>query len=217
MARRKSRIRSEVLDELLGGEDPGEALRSGELLAELQKRLAERALNAGDGGPPRERGGGGVGEPPERSQPEAGVDGDGFGGAGGSAGPRGALRAAADREVGPSSSGVRREGDFAVCAGDDDPGDPGARGGAVWGDGVSGVDLEGHRRGSRGVGGVAYAAFGGGVSDRVFRRFAGEGARGGVGPEQGGAPGDRGDGVGSEGDPGAVDGVAGGGRSSGCG
>ena len=46
MARRKGRISGEVLDELLGGEDPGEALRSGELLAELQKRLAERALNA---------------------------------------------------------------------------------------------------------------------------------------------------------------------------
>jgi len=45
MARRKGRISGEVLDELLGGEDPGEALRSGELLAELQKRLAERALN----------------------------------------------------------------------------------------------------------------------------------------------------------------------------
>jgi putative transposase len=46
MTRRKGRISGEVLDELLGGEDPGEALRSGELLAELQKRLAERALNA---------------------------------------------------------------------------------------------------------------------------------------------------------------------------
>lgn len=46
MARRKGRISGEVLDELLGGEDPGGALRSGELLAELQKRLAERALNA---------------------------------------------------------------------------------------------------------------------------------------------------------------------------
>ncbi len=46
MARRKGRISEEVVDELLGGEDPGEALRSGELLAELQKRLAERALNA---------------------------------------------------------------------------------------------------------------------------------------------------------------------------
>jgi putative transposase len=46
MTRRKGRISGEVLDELLGGEDPGEALRSGELLAELQKRLAERALHA---------------------------------------------------------------------------------------------------------------------------------------------------------------------------
>lgn len=46
MARRKGRISGEVLDELLGGEDPREALRSGELLAELQKRLAERVLNA---------------------------------------------------------------------------------------------------------------------------------------------------------------------------
>ncbi len=46
MRRRKGRISGEALDELLGGEDPGEALRSGELLAELQKRLAERALHA---------------------------------------------------------------------------------------------------------------------------------------------------------------------------
>ncbi len=47
MARRKGRIRGELLDELLGGEDPREAIRSGELFAELQKSLAERALEAG--------------------------------------------------------------------------------------------------------------------------------------------------------------------------
>ena len=46
MARRKSRISGELLDELLGGEDPREAFRSGELFAELQKSLAERALRA---------------------------------------------------------------------------------------------------------------------------------------------------------------------------
>ena len=46
MARRKSRISGELLDELLGGEDPREAIRSGELFAELQKSLAERALQA---------------------------------------------------------------------------------------------------------------------------------------------------------------------------
>ncbi len=44
MTRRQSRIGGELLDELLGGEDPREALRSGELFAALQKSLAERAL-----------------------------------------------------------------------------------------------------------------------------------------------------------------------------
>ena len=46
MARRKSRISGELLDELLCGEDRREAFRSGELFAELQKSLAERALRA---------------------------------------------------------------------------------------------------------------------------------------------------------------------------
>ena len=46
MARRQSRISGELLDELLGGEDPREAFRSGELFADLQKSLAERALRA---------------------------------------------------------------------------------------------------------------------------------------------------------------------------
>ena len=41
MARRKSRISRELLDEPLGGEDPPEAIRSGELLAELRQSLAE--------------------------------------------------------------------------------------------------------------------------------------------------------------------------------
>ncbi len=44
MTRRQSRIGGELLDELLGGEDPREALRSGELFTALQKSLAERAL-----------------------------------------------------------------------------------------------------------------------------------------------------------------------------
>ena len=46
MARRKSRISNELLDELLAGEDPREAFQSGELFADLQKSLAERALHA---------------------------------------------------------------------------------------------------------------------------------------------------------------------------
>ena len=46
MARRQSRISGELLDELLAGEDPREAIRSGTLFAELQKSLAERALEA---------------------------------------------------------------------------------------------------------------------------------------------------------------------------
>ena len=46
MARRQSRISSELLDELLAGEDPREAFQSGELFAELQRSVAERALRA---------------------------------------------------------------------------------------------------------------------------------------------------------------------------
>ena len=46
MARQRGRISGELLDELLGGEDPREAIRSGSLFAELQKSLAERALEA---------------------------------------------------------------------------------------------------------------------------------------------------------------------------
>ena len=46
MSRRKSRISSELLDELLAGEDPREAFQSGELFAELQRSVAERALQA---------------------------------------------------------------------------------------------------------------------------------------------------------------------------
>ena len=46
MTRQKGRINAELLDELLAGEDPREAFQSGELFAELQKSLAERALQA---------------------------------------------------------------------------------------------------------------------------------------------------------------------------
>ena len=46
MARRKSRISGALLDELLAGEDPREAFQSGDLFADLQKSLAERALGA---------------------------------------------------------------------------------------------------------------------------------------------------------------------------
>ena len=46
MSRRKGRISGKLLDELLGGEDPREAFQSGELFAEFQKSLAERALSA---------------------------------------------------------------------------------------------------------------------------------------------------------------------------
>ena len=47
MARQaKQRISDIVLDELLAGEDPREAFRSGDLLGALQKAIAERALAA---------------------------------------------------------------------------------------------------------------------------------------------------------------------------
>ena len=46
MAKPDSRISDELLDELLGGEDPAEAFRNGDLLTELRKAVAERALDA---------------------------------------------------------------------------------------------------------------------------------------------------------------------------
>ena len=47
MARQaRPRISDGLLEELLAGEDPGEAFRSGELLGALQKAIAERALGA---------------------------------------------------------------------------------------------------------------------------------------------------------------------------
>ena len=45
-AKEKGRISDELLDELLAGEDPAEAFRNGELLSEMKKAVAERALNA---------------------------------------------------------------------------------------------------------------------------------------------------------------------------
>ena len=46
MAKQDTRISDELLDELLGGEDPAEAFRNGDLLADLRKAVAERALDA---------------------------------------------------------------------------------------------------------------------------------------------------------------------------
>ena len=46
MAKQTTRISEELLDELLAGEDPVEAFHNGELLGELRKAVAERALGA---------------------------------------------------------------------------------------------------------------------------------------------------------------------------
>ena len=46
MAKQGSRISDELPDELLGGEDPVVAFRNGDLLTELRKAVAERALDA---------------------------------------------------------------------------------------------------------------------------------------------------------------------------
>ena len=52
MARRQARprISNELLDELLAGEDPREAFRSGDLFAGAAEGDPERALRRGDGG-----------------------------------------------------------------------------------------------------------------------------------------------------------------------
>ena len=43
---RKGPISDELLDQLLAGQDPAEAFRSGELIDDLKKAVAERALDA---------------------------------------------------------------------------------------------------------------------------------------------------------------------------
>ena len=120
MARRKSRISGELLDELLGGEDPREAFQSGELFAELQKSLAERALRAEMEvhlSSAEEVGSGNHRNGHNRKRVLTGT---------------GSLELAVPRDRegrfepqlvekwAPRLPGVRREGDFAVCAGDDD-------------------------------------------------------------------------------------------------
>ena len=45
MAKQGSRISDELLDELLCGEDPAEVFRNGDLLTDLRKAVAERALD----------------------------------------------------------------------------------------------------------------------------------------------------------------------------
>ena len=51
-------IADEVVDQLLAGRDPAPVFESGGLIDELKKRLAERMLNAGDGSPSGQAGGG---------------------------------------------------------------------------------------------------------------------------------------------------------------
>ena len=43
---RRAKEKGRISDELLAGEDPAEAFRNGELLSEMKKAVAERALNA---------------------------------------------------------------------------------------------------------------------------------------------------------------------------
>lgn len=42
----KNRITDELLDQLVGDADPTELFQSGELMAELRRKLAERILDA---------------------------------------------------------------------------------------------------------------------------------------------------------------------------
>ena len=74
-AKEKGRISDELLDELLAGEDPAEAFRNGELLSEMRKAVAERALNA-EMDHHLSGAGAAVGQPPQRPQPQAGGDGE---------------------------------------------------------------------------------------------------------------------------------------------
>ena len=96
MARRKSRINAELLDELLAGEDPREAFQSGELFAELEVAGGAGA-GCGDGGALVERGGGWFGDRNGHNRKRVLT---GTGSASCNAGPGGTVRAAVDREVG---------------------------------------------------------------------------------------------------------------------
>ena len=121
MARQaRPRISDGLLEELLAGEDPREAFRSGEVLGALQKAIAERALGAEMAvhlGNEEEVSAGNQRNGHNRKRV---LTGSGSMEVAVPRGPAGPVRAAVDREVGSASSGVRREGDFDVWGRDDD-------------------------------------------------------------------------------------------------
>ena len=206
MARRKSRISSELLDELLAGEDPREAFQSGELFAELQRSVAERALQAEMEvhlSSAEEVGSGNHRNGHNRKRVLTGT---------------GSVELAVPRD---------REGRFEPqliekwarrLPGFDE------KVISLYARGMTTREIRAHVEELYGVT-VSRELIskvtdeiheelrewrsrpaGGGVSVGVFRRVAGEDPRGGGGSEQGGSPGDRDYGAGAEGDFGDVDG-----------
>lgn len=113
-----------ISDELLAGQDAAEVFRSVELVEELKKAVAERALDAemdahleGEAG--RDVGNHRNGHNRKRVLTDAGSMEPG-----GAAGPAGEFRAAAGGEVLPPAAGLRRQGDLDVRTRHDDAGDP---------------------------------------------------------------------------------------------
>ena len=70
----KKGISAELLDGLLAGRDAAEVFRSGALIDELKKAVAERAAGRGDGRASRVGARGRGRQPPERAQPQAGAE-----------------------------------------------------------------------------------------------------------------------------------------------
>ena len=87
------------------------------------------------------------------------------------------VRAAIDRQAPAAPAGLRREDSGAVRQGDDHPRHSRDRAGAVRRRGLADADLGNHRRPRRRGDGLADAAAGGGLADRVLRRHRGACAR----------------------------------------
>ena len=187
---RGRKISDEVLDELLAGQDPAEAFRSGTLIDDLKKAVAERALDA---------------------EMEAHLEREGVRDASNHRNGHNRKRVLTDTGAMDLEVLRDRQGRFAPqlvekyvrrLPGFDDKvismyargmatpvpagqvGDPGPRPGAVRAVGVAGAGVEGDRRGSRRDPRVAVAAAGRRLRDRLLRRGGRQGPRRGRGAQQ---------------------------------
>ena len=187
MPRRKQpAIPDELLDQFLAGSDPRAALADGGLLDGLKKALAERVLNAEldhhlDGGEPDGRA-----QWPQRLWRQDGADRHRQARAADPARPAGDLRSAADRQVPAALPRLRRADRVDVCPRHEHPRDPGASARDLRHRHLARPGQRGDRRRARRGRRVAEPAARGALPAGLPRRAAGQGARRGHGPQQGG-------------------------------